>query len=249
MLKWCSYCQQFLSEVRPFEDLGFSHGICETCYVQGIAEDTEAVRKAEKLKAIQDKLWEAGKNGDPAAAVSEIKNAEAQGLRPIDVFLGLMGPLLYKIGEQWKTGVISVADEHSFTTYCEQVFARISPGKTGAGKPIAVLANVPGNRHTFAIRVLALWLSSRGVPSVALYPVADEDGIFATLDLIRPNRLMLSVALADQAGELSSILRRIASLPPNSRPKVSVGGNAVKLGLLEQMAGAEQVSELEALRF
>ncbi len=31
MIKWCAYCQQFMTEVEPFDDYRMTHGICSTC--------------------------------------------------------------------------------------------------------------------------------------------------------------------------------------------------------------------------
>ena len=31
MLKWCSYCQQFMHEIAPYDDFGVTHGLCATC--------------------------------------------------------------------------------------------------------------------------------------------------------------------------------------------------------------------------
>jgi hypothetical protein len=51
-----------------------------------------------------------------------VRFAVASGLRPIDILLGVITPLLYLIGAEGVNGLISVADEHRFTSFCERVF-------------------------------------------------------------------------------------------------------------------------------
>ena len=31
MFRWCSYCQTFIGESKPFEDFSLTHGICKYC--------------------------------------------------------------------------------------------------------------------------------------------------------------------------------------------------------------------------
>jgi len=46
-------------------------------------------------------------------------------MRAIDLLIGIIAPLLYQIGEDWKHGAVTVAQEHRFTAFCEKVLELI----------------------------------------------------------------------------------------------------------------------------
>ena len=176
MLKWCSYCQRFLGETPDFHNLNVTHGICTAC-APGAAKFTESdFQLAESLRDIQHQLREAGRRSDLHAAERIIENAAAANVRAVDVLIGIIAPALYQVGEDWRRGIIGVAEEHRFTAFCEELFNRVaSRVKDVAPAPAAdqepsefLLMNAPGNKHTLAIRILTLWLRSRGAASRVL---------------------------------------------------------------------------------
>ena len=119
MLKWCSYCQRFLGETPDFHNLNVTHGICTAC-APGADKFTEAdFQLAESLRDIQHQLREAGRRSDLHAAERIIENAAAANVRAVDVLIGIIAPALYQVGEDWRRGIIGVAEEHRFTAFCE----------------------------------------------------------------------------------------------------------------------------------
>jgi MFS family permease len=66
-------------------------------------------RRLVVLKGIQRKSWNAGHRNDLNVAASIIANDAAKaGVRSLDVLIGIIAPLLYRIGEDWKRGTLSV---------------------------------------------------------------------------------------------------------------------------------------------
>jgi methylmalonyl-CoA mutase cobalamin-binding subunit len=114
-------------------------------------------------------------------------------------------------------------------------------------EPDIVLMNAPGNRHTLAIRILSLWLWNKGV-GVRTYDVPPPLEELITLVVASRVRVVLiSMALAEQLTGVAKIVERIAELPPSIRPKVIVGGNAVKLGLVSAIPGADLMGDISLL--
>lgn len=249
MLKWCAYCQQFQGEVRPFEDFAVSHGMCLSCKERGIDLSDQELNLSLKLKAVQQRLWAAGKREDVEGALKILEDAEKEKMRAVDVFVGVMAPLLYKIGEQWKAGEITVADEHRFTSFCERVFKQIEAARRTAENPEVLLANIPGNRHTLAVRILALWLNEKGVRAKAICPEPSIGELKVAIEKHRPKLLLLSGALAEHREGAVKILEMLASLAPAPPPKVYIGGYSVRMGMFAPVDNAELVADINELRF
>lgn len=254
MLKWCSYCQQFQGEVPAFDDLTVTHGMCASCGDKGIDLTDSEIAHARRLHSIQKRLVTAGQSGNVAAAVDAIEDADEANVRPVDVLMGLLAPLLYEIGERWKSAAMSVADEHRFTGFCEEVFeavwARTRSAATAhsqAAPPEALLVNAYGNYHSLAIRILALWLTSRSVRARMVFPTPSPPLLLEMIGEIKPRLLLVSVALAEHRRGAVRIAEFIAPMPDSEKPRLIVGGNAVRLEMVAPIPGAELMRDISRL--
>jgi methanogenic corrinoid protein MtbC1 len=255
MLKWCSYCQQFMGEVPNYQDLVVTHAVCPTCQERAPDFTDSDFDLVTALRDLQERLYEAGRRNDLSAADDAIRAAIAGNIRAIDILVGVVAPLLYHIGEQWKQNRICIAEEQRITAFCDAVYERICAmardPATGNGaqdqRPRILLMNAPGNVHTMAIRMLALWLRNRGWPVELLEVPLATGQLMALVDKVRPRLLMLSMALAEQSSAVAAIVDRIAQLPAEMRPRIVIGGNAVKLGLVAPIPGSEFVADISAL--
>ncbi len=250
MLKWCSYCQQFQGEAAPYADFTITHGLCRACGGdQPILPSGIAVDRAKFLHAIFQSLFEAGRRNDFPAAETIVGRAIAANCRPVDVLVGMIAPMLHEIGEAWERGSLSVAGEHEFTAFSERVIdlveARMNGHARVSGNGDVVLMNAPGNTHTLAIRILALWLQARGVPARTV----DERALFGALTGApgRPKTLLISMALPEQRDGVAHLIERLQNLPEPSRPRILIGGFAVKTGLTAPIAGSELVADIGEL--
>ncbi|WP_271603754.1 MULTISPECIES: cobalamin B12-binding domain-containing protein [unclassified Bradyrhizobium] len=254
MLKWCSYCQQFQGETSPYEDCSVTYGLCRRC--ESDHPDifaSEVVRHSEFLRRVYDSLYDAGRRNDIPSARQLVKEAMAANFRPVDILLGILTPLLYKIGEQWRSGTVTVADEHEFTVFSERVIelieASMQRGRTRrrAGVPRYFLMNAPGNTHTLAIRILALWLESRGICTPAVVNHLDLQDLPQHILKAAPKALLISMALPQQLDGVAAISALVGDLPAGARPKVMVGGYAIKSGLVRFVPGADVVTDINSL--
>ena len=254
MLKWCSYCQRFLGETPDYDNLNVTHGICPAC-APGADKFTEAdFLFAESLRDIQHQLREAGRSSDLHAAERIIESAAAANVRAVDVLIGIIAPALYQVGEDWRRGIIGVAEEHRFTAFCEELFNWVAsrvkdaaPAPAEDEKPSFLLMSAPGNKHTLAIRILTLWLRSRGEAARVLDIPPSPDELAAMVIRYRPKSILISMALAEQSAGVTAMAQRISQLPAAVRPKVIIGGYAVKLGLVSAIPGAQLMADISAL--
>jgi hypothetical protein len=107
--------------------------------------------------------------------------------------------------------------------------------------------NAPGNRHTVAINVLTLWLTNQGqrVKTIAVDP--DLSGLPALVMSTRPRLLAISMALAEQVASVTRIAECVAQMPVGVRPRIIVGGNAVKRGHVTAIPHAELLADISLL--
>jgi methanogenic corrinoid protein MtbC1 len=202
------------------------------------------IGNSHRLREIQGLLYEAGKTGDMAAASSVLRRALAAGLRPVDILVGLITPLLYLIGIEWESSLITVADEHRFTSFCERVFELVKLEVKAASRPMpsiraamVFLMNARGNDHSLGIRILSLWLQSKGIETRHLDPPPEPEILFRLAIQTRPQAILVSVALEYQKGYVYSIAEIIERLP-RPRPTLIVGGYAIKQNLISHIPGA-----------
>jgi methanogenic corrinoid protein MtbC1 len=253
MLRWCSYCQQFLGEIPDYRKLTITHGICTGCEPRALYFTGPDFELAEMLRGIQHQLQEAGRRNDLAAAEHIIETACGANIRAVDVLIGIIAPMLSEFGEDWSCNVLSVAEEHQFTSYCNSVFhvvaSKVTTGSPGSGdkEPDVLVMNAPGNNHILAIRIICLWLRNKGVgvQMIDVPPPLEELTALIVASGIRT--VLISMALVEHRRSVESIAGRIAALPASIRPRIIVGGYAVKAGLVSAIAGAELMADISLL--
>jgi len=256
MLSWCSYCQQFVGEVPPYDDLIVTHCFCATCESDALSLTESDIAHALMLKDVQSRLFDAGRRGDLNAAKQVIDASRQASMREVDILIGIIAPMLYKIGEDWKSGIITVAEEHRFTAFCEKIIdilAAKSPSAALVDAPseernAILLINAPGNCHTLAVRILALWLADKGMPTRAIHRPLSVEGAIEMIREVNPGFVLISMPLAEQVPSVVAIVERLAELPILIRPKIVVGGYAVKMGLVSVIPGADLLTDISAFR-
>lgn len=257
MLKWCAYCQQFSGESPEYHDFRITHVLCARCAESKFdLFGASAVEHAAFLRDIFDRLFRAGRRDDFETAADIVEEAVAAHCRPVDVLIGMIAPMLYRIGEDWERGTVTVEDEHRFTAFCERVIdlveSKMHAATSTAPRPDAptfLLMNVRGNRHVLAIRILALWLQSRGMIVRVVDEPSSADALLQTLAAEPPGVFMMSMSMPEQRDHVAEIASRIQALPQAMRPRVIVGGYPVKVGLVQAIPGADLIADINTLSF
>jgi len=107
--------------------------------------------------------------------------------------------------------------------------------------------NAPGNVHTLGLRIIALWLASKGKVATILDKQYDAAHLLKRIKTTRTKLLLISVALPAQYNGVNEIVERVAELANPIRPRVVVGGSAVKLGLIPPIRGADLMADISLL--
>ncbi len=255
MLSWCAYCQEFQGDLLPFDTLAVTHGICEACAETALTLTDRELHHARALQRIQAGLSDEGQQNDLSAAARVLDEAMAAQIRAVDVLLGIVAPMLCQIGEDWRRAVVTVAQEHRFAAFCQEVVTLVESRlhadadakRVAAGPVEALLMNAPGNRHTLGIHVLRLWLLAKGLHGRVLAPSPRAEEVAALVQDLQPRLLLISMAMAEHAPVAQVIVERIRALPGPSRTRIIAGGNAVKQGQVASIPGVELVPDIHAL--
>lgn len=253
MIQWCAYCQRFIGEKPPYDSFEISHGVCRSCNAKGLDLSDADVEQARWIAGLHAQLVDQGRTGDARTASALIDAAVEAGVKPVDILMGLLSPALHQLGAAWERGEISVADEHRFSAFAESlvelVAARTAPGAPANDVPYpVVLVNAEGNAHTLGVRIASLWLRSRGVAALAIYPGTPAPDLVALVKALRPATLGISISIADQAPRAARVVEQLRAVPRLAGMRIVVGGNAVKRGLVTVPDGAILATDLETLR-
>ncbi len=225
MFRWCSYCQNLIGEAEPLDDFRVSHGICPTC-----ADDLELLSSEPRLlraRSISRMLESAGRGGSLEDCAQVIDEALDFGLKPSDMIVGLLHPALYRVGELWERGEISVEDEHRFTTFALGLIDRLGFPKPPDSRALLVLATHPLSRHDVGVRILQIVSWEHGIPCERFVTGTGEEELLDAASTRRPAMFGLSVGLPETIPSAVKLAEALASRLPE-RSKVVLGGQAFR---------------------
>ncbi len=235
MIRWCSYCQEFVGETAPFDDFSLTHGICPGCASRGFAALAGLVERGTQIAEFYASLRKQAATGELLDVDQTIHEAEVDlGIRSFDLFVGMIQPLLYEVGKLWAEGKVTVAIEHQFTAFAEGILEQMSKRmatKTGLEAPThagVLLVCAGGNYHTVGVRALNLALRDAGIASRALFPGLPPRDIVDAVRRFRPRALGVSVSLPTQVPEVQLVLELLRQEPIIRPELIVVGGVASK---------------------
>ncbi len=238
MIRWCAYCQNYLGEAAPFDQFHISHGICPKCLESGIAEEKNASDRLLPLTNFLTSLRREAREGITSDPKDWAHKAFELGIKPDSLLVGLIQPALYEIGELWRKGEVSVATEHRFSAFAEELIYVIYQNYPGisanrrAGQADVLLTNADGNHHTLGVKFMEIGLLAAGLNVLTLLPGLPTAEIIKQAALLKPKSLGLSVSMPSQIELIKELSEAVAGMPENTRPLLLAGGRLVKEGLV-----------------
>ncbi len=161
----------------------------------------------------------------------------------------IVEPLLAAVGERWKRGKMSVAEEHLVSEAVRSRLGNLLADSAGGTRGVAVLACAPGERHELGLMMAAIALHRDGWSIVYL---GGDTPVEAALALAaRVSARMLGLSLSSrQVGEALERSLREAALPDGLR--LVIGGAAASTTLAKrlgaQLAAPSLAATVGALR-
>ena len=194
-------------------------------------------------------------SGDDREAERVVLDALQRGVGADAIYLGILAPALVEVGEAWRHGELSIAQEHLATNVTLEQMGHIRDAVRRrehiAAEVVAaevVVAAVAGEMHFIATRMIADLFHFDGWPVVHLgadTPSAD------LVDLVREREsdlVVLSLSHPDRIGTAQDAAERLKALAHG--PVVFVGGAGIPDAEQGGIGGADLVSSspTEAVR-
>jgi excisionase family DNA binding protein len=178
--------------------------------------------------------------GDEPGGWKVVEAVLAGGAAPVDVLLDVIAPALHRIGDDWATGTLSVADEHRASAVASRLVGRLGPrfARRGRKRGTIVVGSVEGDDHGLPSAILADVLRGAG------YEVLDTGANTPAVSFVdsarAANRLRAVVIGATTGGRDAAIRRTVKLLRANDiTAPVLVGGASVGDGDRARKLGAD----------
>jgi excisionase family DNA binding protein len=127
-------------------------------------------RKEESTQAAQAGLEARMVAGDRAGAWGVLESRLAMGSDPAGVLTDLIVPALRSIGDRWKAGELSIAEEHRASAVAFRLIGRLGLqfSRKGKRRGTVVLAAPEGDLHTLPVAITADLFRWQGFEAVEL---------------------------------------------------------------------------------
>lgn len=137
-----------------------------------------------------------GKGSEAGALVRKVV---ADGAAAGDVYVQLVTPALYRVGDDWVAGRIDVAEEHRATEIAATIVARLGESfrRRGPRRGTAVTLSPAGERHGLGGAMVADFLRAGGYHTHHLGTDVPTESIGSFVDSVQPDVVCLSVTRGD----------------------------------------------------
>lgn len=127
-----------------------------------------------------------------------------------DFFDKILKPVMYKIGDDWSKGKISIATEHVASNVAQTLVRIIMDRIPNSAKKKKVLICVPvGEEHHIGCDVLETYLSIKGFKVFNMGTSIPTESILSFIESNKPNAILLSITLEDNLAAGQRLVRRI----------------------------------------
>jgi MerR family transcriptional regulator, light-induced transcriptional regulator len=192
------------------------------------AVDEEAARTALRPAAIRDELATALDAFDEPRAQAILDRLLA--LATVETLLAeVVVPYLQELGERWKRGDASVAQEHFASSVLRGRLLGLARGWGLGLGPVAVLACLPGEQHDLGLIAFGLALRSQGWRIVYLGPDSPLDTVADVSHQLEPSLVVLNAVSQER---VRPVLPKLRSLARGHR--LALGGSAAEDEILER---------------
>ena len=176
----------------------------------------------------QERLQARMLGGDVAGSWQVIEAAMASGFEPGEIYVRVLAPSLHAIGASWRSGRVSIDQEHLASSVATTLIGRLGPRfvHPGRKKGVVIVAMPPGERHGLGVAMLADILADAGYGVLNLGPDTPTASLVAAM---RDAGSLAAVVVSVVDIERRPAAGRLLAAARRERPSVPrlVGGNAV----------------------
>ncbi len=162
--------------------------------------------------------------GDEPGVEDSFAEATRRGADLAEVARDLIGPALEELGRMWRSGDVSVAEEHLASALVSHGFAHMAAALPAPplGAPRLLLACLAGEFHELGVRIVAEVARMAGWQADLLGANTPRECAIRFIALHRPAAVGLSLALAAHLAECGKTVEEIRRISPGT--KIVVGG-------------------------
>jgi methanogenic corrinoid protein MtbC1/DNA-binding XRE family transcriptional regulator len=178
------------------------------------------------MKPYQQRYVRALLAGDNDAAGAIVHELIAKRAKVADVYLEVMSPAMFHIGELWCDGKVNVAQEHLATqiTLGQMDKLRLIQNVPRFLSHRVMVCCVEGEHHCIAARMAADLFQMEGWQVDFLGPDVPTASLIEIVSARRPNLLALSATLQSNLRRTRALINKVKRLP--DAPYIIVGGQA-----------------------
>jgi MerR family transcriptional regulator, light-induced transcriptional regulator len=193
-----------------------------------------------------ERLYAALLAGEGAEAFALVRKVVADGAPAGDVYISLITPALHRIGEDWASGKIGVAEEHRATEIAYSLISRLSEHfrRRGPSRGTAVTLTPPEELHALPAAMVADFLRAGGYDVHHLGPNVPLHDLDLFLGMVPTDVVCVSVTRQDLTDGVLDGLVKIANAHPGT--KTVVGGQGIDAAVANEL-GAVHVASLADL--
>lgn len=165
-------------------------------------------------------------DGDSNAATRIVHELIAKRATVADIYLEVLAPGMFQIGELWCDGKVNVAQEHLATqiTLGQMDKLRLIQSAPRSLSYRVMVCCVEGEHHFIAARMAADLFQMEGWQVDFLGPDVPTAALIEIVSARRPNLLALSTTLQSNLRRTRALIKKIRKLP--AVPYIIVGGRA-----------------------
>jgi methanogenic corrinoid protein MtbC1 len=154
-----------------------------------------------------------------------VEAAHAGGVPVLDLYEGVLAPVLHEVGHRWAIEELNVAEEHFVTCTTLALIAKLA--RDGHPAPssgrLAVVSATPGELHLLGVQMVSDLLEREGWEVLGLGADTPAPDLAELVEAERPDLVALSTSTAGRLPGLADALERLDAVRP--RPLVAVGGS------------------------
>jgi len=194
------------------------------------SEDPDAAPVRGRLDRFRRAYIEAILAADEAGAHEVVRAAVIAGATAAEVDEQVIAPALWHVGDLWRRGAITVAEEHIATEISIRVLTLQREARRvirGRREYRVALGTPAGERHDVALRMVANLLDAAGYETIWLGSDIPAEEFALCAGRLAPDVVCLSVSDRARAGELDHVIDRIRVHAPGA--SYLIGGRGLSL--------------------
>jgi len=144
-----------------------------------------------------------------------------------DFFDKILRPVMFKIGEDWETGKLTVATEHVASNIAQTLVKIIMEQSSGTGNKKKVMICVPvGEEHHIGCDVLETYLTIKGFKVFNMGTSIPTESIMEFINMKKPDIVLISITIQDNILAGQRLAKKIRG---QSKIPILVGGYAMQI--------------------